>query len=111
MNLKYHTTDSSRPIEYLNTAIKHITKDDKGRFKGYHVVGVSILGEQDSERERTIDVVCASCKTRYKLPYTRIPQRRTVTACRKCRGKIVIEPGATKVANYSPQAEPVSRVP
>jgi len=111
LNLKYHTTDSSRPIEYLNTAIKHISRHVKGRFRGYYVVGVSILGQQDSERERTITIACASCGAKYRLPYTTIPQRRTVATCRKCRGKIVIDPRVTKTANYSPRAEPLARVP
>jgi hypothetical protein len=101
LNLKHHTTDSSRHIEYLNTAIKHISRHVKGRFKGYYVVGVSIVGQQDSEKERTRSLPCT----------TIIPQRRTVATCRKCRGKIVIEPTVTKTPNYSPRAEPVLRVP
>jgi hypothetical protein len=112
LNLKHHTTDSSRPIEYLNTAIKHISRHVKGGFKGYYVIGVSILGQQDSEKERTITIACPSCNAKYRLPCTTIiPQRRTVATCRKCRGKIVIEPTVTKTPNYSPRAEPVLRVP
>jgi len=49
-NLKYYTTDSSRPTEYLKTEIKHITKDDTGRFKELYLVGLSILEKQDSNR-------------------------------------------------------------
>jgi len=43
LNLKYYTTDSSRPIEYLETEIRHIAKDENGRFKGLYLVGLSIL--------------------------------------------------------------------
>ncbi len=43
LNLKYYSTDSSRPIEYLKTKIRHITKDEEGRFKGLCLVGLSIL--------------------------------------------------------------------
>ena len=44
LNLKYYTTDSSKPIEFLKTEIKHITKDEQGRFKGAYLVGLAILG-------------------------------------------------------------------
>ena len=47
LNLKYYTTDSLKPIEYLKTKIRHITKDEEGRFKGLYLVGLSIL---ESER-------------------------------------------------------------
>jgi len=50
LNLKYYTTDSSKPIEFLKTEIKHITKDEQGRFKGVCLVGLSILGNQDSNQ-------------------------------------------------------------
>lgn len=48
LELKYYTTDSSKPIEYLSTEIRHVTKDDTGRFKGLYLVGLSIL-----EKEKT----------------------------------------------------------
>jgi len=47
LNLKYYTTDSSKPVEFLKTEIRHLTKDEKGRFKGLFLVGLSIL-EQDT---------------------------------------------------------------
>ena len=50
LNLKYYTTDSSKPIEFLNTEIKHITKDEQGRFKGVYLVGLAILENQDSNQ-------------------------------------------------------------
>ncbi len=46
LDLKYYTTDPSRPIEHLKTQIKHITKDEQGRFKGLYLVGLSILEGQ-----------------------------------------------------------------
>lgn len=48
LNLKYYPADSSQPGELLETEIKHITKDEQGRFKGVHLVGLAILGNQDS---------------------------------------------------------------
>ena len=50
LNLKYYTTDSSKPIEFLKTEIEHITKDEQGRFKGVYLVGLSILGNQESNQ-------------------------------------------------------------
>ena len=48
LNLKYYTTDSSKPIEFLKTEIRHITKYETGKFKGLYSVGLSILGEEES---------------------------------------------------------------
>ena len=42
VKMKYYEADSSTPGEYLNTEIKHITKDEEGRFKGHYIVGISI---------------------------------------------------------------------
>ncbi|UCH00664.1 MAG: PilZ domain-containing protein [Deltaproteobacteria bacterium] len=43
LNLKYYPADSSHPIEHLKTQIRHINKDEEGRFKGLYLVGLSIL--------------------------------------------------------------------
>jgi hypothetical protein len=48
LNLKYYTTDSSSPIKYLKTEIRHIRKGDKGGFKGLYLVGLSILENQNA---------------------------------------------------------------
>jgi len=48
LNMKYHTTDFSLPPEALKTEIKHITKEDEGRYKGHHLVGLLILENQGS---------------------------------------------------------------
>lgn len=50
LDLKYYTTDSSKPTEYLKTEIKHITKDETGRFKGLFLVGLSILKGHNSNQ-------------------------------------------------------------
>lgn len=92
LHLRYHTSDSSKPIDYLKTAIRHISRVDKERFKGYCVVGLSILQDQDYEKEKPITIICPSCNISYKIPTTRIPQKRAVATCRKCGGKIIIEP-------------------
>ena len=48
LNLKYYTTDTSKPIEFLKTEIRHITKDETGRFKSLYLVGLSILEKETS---------------------------------------------------------------
>jgi len=48
-DLKYYKTDSSQ-FARLKTEIRHITKDDIGRFSGLYLVGLSILEDQDSEQ-------------------------------------------------------------
>lgn len=49
LRLKYYTTDSSKPTEYLKTEIRHITKDESARFKGHYLVGLLILEHQNSD--------------------------------------------------------------
>jgi len=51
LNLKYYTTDTSKPIEFLKTEIRHITKDESGHFKGLFLVGLSILGKETASSE------------------------------------------------------------
>lgn len=43
LDMKYYTTDFSRPAQKLKTQIKHITKEDHGRFKGHHLLGLHII--------------------------------------------------------------------
>ena len=35
VNLKYYTMDCSKPSEFLETEMSHITKDEHERFKGF----------------------------------------------------------------------------
>jgi hypothetical protein len=49
VDMKYYGSDSLAPTEHLQTEIRHITKDDEGRFKGHCLVGLSILGDQESD--------------------------------------------------------------
>jgi hypothetical protein len=46
LNMKYYSTDSVYPSDCLQTAIKHITKNDHGRFKGHYLVGLEIQETQ-----------------------------------------------------------------
>ena len=47
LNMKYYSYGSVYPPEYLETVIRHITKNDQGRFKGHYVVELEILENQD----------------------------------------------------------------
>ena len=42
IDMKYYQDDSFRPVEYLKTEIRHITKDDTGRFRDSYLVGLAI---------------------------------------------------------------------
>jgi len=48
LNLKYYTTNSFRPVEYLKTEIRHISKNDKERLRGLCVVWLLILENKNS---------------------------------------------------------------
>ena len=48
LDMKYHTTDFSLPAEELKTQIKHITKQDQGRFGGHFLVGLLVFQDQDT---------------------------------------------------------------
>ncbi len=50
VNMKYYMADSSKPGEYMKTEIRHITKDDKGRFKGHYLVGLLALDDQSFDK-------------------------------------------------------------
>jgi len=42
-HIKYYFNDQSSPEgQFFETEIVHITKDDKGRFKGHYLVGLSV---------------------------------------------------------------------
>lgn len=43
-DMKYYGEDPRESAECLKTEVRHITKDEEGRFKGHYLVGISILG-------------------------------------------------------------------
>lgn len=52
-------------------------------------------------------IICPTCNASYKIPGDRIPSgRRAVATCKRCGGKIVIEPGPERKLDYSNRAEP-----
>jgi hypothetical protein len=44
---KYYSPDSLYPSEGLKTVIRHITKNEQGRFKGHYLVGLEILPQDE----------------------------------------------------------------
>lgn len=46
LEMRYYTGSSTNPCEDLKTEIRHITRDEDGRFKGHYLVGLSILHEE-----------------------------------------------------------------
>ncbi|MBL7174189.1 MAG: PilZ domain-containing protein [Desulfobacteraceae bacterium] len=93
LDLKYSTTDASDPVENLKTEIKHISKDEEGRFKGLYLIGLSILESKNSESPGNMSVFCPLCNAGYKIITNKIrPGKRGVATCKKCGGKIEIPP-------------------
>ena len=43
LNVQYYSLGSAYPSDSLATAIRHITRNDQGRFKGHFLVGLEIL--------------------------------------------------------------------
>ncbi len=46
LDMKYYTSDASSQPESLKTQIKHVTKEEEGRFQGHYLVGLFILENQ-----------------------------------------------------------------
>jgi hypothetical protein len=43
LNMKYYPAGSVYRPESLRTAIRHVTKNDQGRFRGHYLVGLEIV--------------------------------------------------------------------
>jgi hypothetical protein len=43
LNVKYYSASSSPAKGYQKTAVRYITKNDRGRLKGHYLVGLEIL--------------------------------------------------------------------
>lgn len=46
LDMKYYTSDASSPPESLKTQIKHVTKEEEGRFQGHYLIGLLMLENQ-----------------------------------------------------------------
>ena len=47
LDMKYYAADSAVHTEFLKTKIRYISKDEKGRFKGHYLIGISFFENQD----------------------------------------------------------------
>jgi hypothetical protein len=55
-------------------------------------------------------IICPTCNTSYKIPGDRIPSgKRSVATCKRCGGKIVIEPSPDTGLAFTNRAEPRPR--
>jgi hypothetical protein len=52
LKMKYYRKDSVSPPESFDTKIKHITKNDSGKFKGHYLMGLDILYDRNSAQNR-----------------------------------------------------------
>jgi len=43
LNVKYYSASCIPPKGYQKTAVRHITKNERGRLKGHYLVGLEIL--------------------------------------------------------------------
>lgn len=43
LNMKYYPSGTVYRPESLKTAIRHVTKNDQGRFRGHYLVGLEIV--------------------------------------------------------------------
>ncbi len=50
LKVKYYSTDSRLPCENLDTEIRSISKQTKGRLKDHYLVGFEILESQDQNK-------------------------------------------------------------
>ncbi len=50
LSVKYHPTDSGNPSEYMETKIRHMTKNDHGRLKGHYILDLEILESRNSKK-------------------------------------------------------------
>jgi len=47
LDMKYYKPESPEPSDYIKTEIRHITREEQGRFRGHYLVGLSLLeGDQ-----------------------------------------------------------------
>ena len=42
LNMRYYKTDLPQPSDYTKTEIRHITREEEGRFKGHYLIGLAI---------------------------------------------------------------------
>ena len=49
-----------------------------------------------------MEIICHRCNSVYNIPENKIPQHKVQVKCKKCQGKIIINPGQVKVTENEP---------
>ena len=42
IRMKFYRENASKPADFINTKIHHITQDDTGKFRGHYLIGLGI---------------------------------------------------------------------
>jgi hypothetical protein len=58
-----------------------------------------------------MNVICSQCNASYRIPESRIPDRRASFPCKRCGERVIIEPPAAVGGDQVRQAKPPSRPP
>lgn len=74
LKMKYSSAEAPKSIEFLKAEIKHITKQDEGRFKGHYLVGLSIVDKQLFISEKSEEVLFNSNKELFDLTEAKTQQ-------------------------------------
>ena len=51
VKMKYYQAEMVDPVKHFETEVKHITKEESGRFKGHHMIGLSIGNNTKTDSE------------------------------------------------------------
>lgn len=46
LDMKYYSTGSPYPSPFMQTVVRHITRENQGRFRGHYIVSLEIVGRQ-----------------------------------------------------------------
>ena len=52
-----------------------------------------------------MEIICHKCNSVYQIPENKIPQHKVQVKCKKCQGKIIINPGQVKESENEPLAQ------
>jgi predicted Zn finger-like uncharacterized protein len=52
-----------------------------------------------------MEITCHRCNSVYNIPENKIPQHKVQVKCKKCQGKIIINPGQVKESENEPLAQ------
>jgi len=74
LKMKYSSAEARKSIEFLKADIKHITKQDEGRYKGHYLVGLNIVDKQLFISEKSEEVLFSSNEELFDLTEAKTKQ-------------------------------------